>query len=1128
MRARAADRDRGEFLEIARKEAKAAEAKREARRSAAFGPRSLFGSGLARADPLEAHAPQAPSELPIEILAGLPSGDANATWKSLGQVTLGGMANMGDTCYANSVVQVLLRLPAIAAWLHAHASHCEVRRRSRDSAEARCTACDLWATRLQFGSGACPELVRQRVAVDQRFGRKIQHDAAEFLHLLLDRMRTQELQAGRAAEWVGVQSSVTQATHVDRLFGFVEETRLECKECRSRKSRCAAASVLVLPVPPQDQERHAWTVTDLYFLWASREDLAGEDAVVCEPCGKVRTAHVQQRRIHSRPNILIVQVRRTRQEDSDALRHSVVAEEELSLPGVGSFELASVVYHSGRRVTSGHYTCVSRGADGTFWRFDDEVVRRLALDVGRLLTRSVYVLIYTRPGGAAVFAGMGSLSGPTPGDKRDVVREGCLGGSKKRAATSVSQPPSGSEARTDKTPRLTGASGEEGVGSGARDAAAATGGGSVASGMVASTGREPDSAAWVLGGRQGAEDIAREPLIRLTTAQEAKEKKRCLASEANEQDAVELEMEQAPHGILEGSDAKRLKGDGVVRSDVVGADSLGVRASVSEGEGDSAGQAASLDASEGQGATEPATEVQALMRTLDEDVVSGVELVGADGSAAGSHGGAESSAAPGRFNGESPLAADVVPAWSLACFRSRAACVAPERGEADCKLLEPLPVDIAHRVYGIRGDDLATPVWHVTARPLGGVRNLGATCFVNATVQVLARVEGFVRCLYMHTHRIAPANACVVCALRDQVDAMREGSTVERSPVALLARAGLLDPDFVGDATTGTGPQCDAWDCLWTCVEALNVYEGDKLVPVVRDWSPEQRARIGDRRVTTEHVCGMLFRTRVRCALCTGVSDTLRQLPCVELMLSDNVLTSLQGLWEHHVKEDRSQGTLCPHRCGGNAYTQKFLEREAPVIMFRLMRFYQELEGGELRDRKDRRCVDFPEVVRFLRSGEYHFAAAVQHQGHSLGAGHYVTTVWEGANEDGDRYREYGDDNLGPIRRWIELPGQRLKRDAYVLVYVRTRFWGDRVGDGSESTPYLRDGATLDVARRFFRGRPVLAASDVAEAAVVDDLSDTARASRGSFLRPRAVRASRVVSECDTGSSVTEARGGVE
>ena len=48
MRARAADRDRADVLEQARKDAKAGEKQREARRITAFGRQSLFGGGEAR------------------------------------------------------------------------------------------------------------------------------------------------------------------------------------------------------------------------------------------------------------------------------------------------------------------------------------------------------------------------------------------------------------------------------------------------------------------------------------------------------------------------------------------------------------------------------------------------------------------------------------------------------------------------------------------------------------------------------------------------------------------------------------------------------------------------------------------------------------------------------------------------------------------------------------------------------------------------------------------------------------------------------------------------------------------------------------------------------------------------
>ena len=145
-------------------------------------------------------------------------------------------------------------------------------------------------------------------------------------------------------------------------------------------------------------------------------------------------------------------------------------------------------------------------------------------------------------------------------------------------------------------------------------------------------------------------------------------------------------------------------------------------------------------------------------------------------------------------------------------------------------------------------------------------------------------------------------------------------------------------------------------------------------------------------------------------------------------------------------------------------------------MIFILKRFYQEWVRGEIR--KECRKVDFPEVLDCMRSGEYHFAASVQHQGRTLRNGHYVATVWEGAKAGADHYREISDAVVGESVAWDALPLERLRADAYVLVYVRTRFWSDSVGDGSERTPYARDSATVEVARRYFRGQPAIVALD--------------------------------------------------
>ena len=1112
------------------------ETQREARRSAAFGRHSLFDARGAAEGALETNAPLPPADLAIEAFAGLPSGDAVAIWRFVGGIAVGGLANAGNTCYASSVAQVLLRVPAVALWLHTHAAQCKGFDCSGSGQGVRCVACALWATRLQLGSAALPELVRHRRAVDEVFQKDSEHDAAEFMKRLLTRMRRCELEAERAVEWNGLQNEVRRATHVDRLFGFVEETRLQCKQCRSCRASYACAHVLVLPVPPVDERGRPWTVTDLYYLWAKPEDLVGDAAEECRTCGGQRTSHVRQRRMNSRPNVVVVHVRRTVGGSSDVLRHPVLAEEEVSLPDVGSFELSGVVYHSGRTATRPHYSCVSRGPDRQFWRYDDKAAWRFPSDVGRLLPRSVYMLVYTRPMGVAGFAGMGEVAGPEslpPGtqrsrqaaseEKRTVAVPSAESPVRRRLARKTSvedrQVPTPANPllreattpeRAAKARRLGEAAQEEALEDILMDAVGRpskpprVGGAGVEESIDGDPGASCADASG--GHRVGSIATVREQ-------QAAAAEARALATQTRGVgDVRQASAMQAAAGVEQWIGASR-------------AAALRERLQRS--------RAASVCFSQGTGATEKAVDSHG-------DAVHGGDasdsaLVGGDAIAIGTASAASTEAAersdlPAQVREQAPVAGGVslgvscandtrertcrseagnagfgqvvgpapervvlqegaadgandpdstgVPALDPDCFRTRTARRAPARGQASFRLLEPLPVDTAQRVYGIPSAGLAMSGWYAGLQPFGGLRNLGHTCFVNAIVQVLARVEGVVQCLRAHTHGRARADGCVLCALRDQVDQLREGRRVETSEVALLARRGRLeegrpheDKDFVGDPVTGDGPQCDACDCLQALLQAFGRHEGDKLVSELRDCSLEQKEQARQRPVLSESVCGLLFRRRVRCAQCVAVSDTLDLQPYVELDMGDNVHTSLKDLWFEHVREYRSPHTRCPAACGANGYKQDFLEREPSVVMFRLKRFYREIAGGVSVDHKIRRKVDFPEIADFMRSGEYHFAAAVQHVGVSLGEGHYVATVWEGAQAGVDCYRTYSDSRVGETVAWDALGFEQLKAGVYILVYVRTRFWNDGVGDGSERTPYERDGATLEVAQRYFRGQ---------------------------------------------------------
>ncbi|KAE8882825.1 hypothetical protein PF005_g13250 [Phytophthora fragariae] len=335
-----------------------------------------------------------------------------------------GFANLGNTCYLNSVLQCLAYTPSFAQFLlekEVFASFnggmlpssgkngnkfgkngfgkngfntsggngfCSVRAMSRllQSVHGNNAAKVLQPKELVMNV--------RHISKSFRIGR--QEDSHEFFRLLLDSMQRSCL---RKANIKSETHSAASTTFVHRIFGGKLKNYLKCAKCGYVSERFDDFLDLSLEIA-----NGVNTVKGALKHFTAIETLDDRNAWKCSSCGKPSRAE-KGLTIAECPNVLMIQLKRFDLMFGKIKRHiefpraldiasGMSKNCEDRRRGRTKYELHAVLVHAGFSTDCGHYYAFVKGSSGQWYEMNDDSVRWVSLDT--VLQQKAYMLFYSR------------------------------------------------------------------------------------------------------------------------------------------------------------------------------------------------------------------------------------------------------------------------------------------------------------------------------------------------------------------------------------------------------------------------------------------------------------------------------------------------------------------------------------------------------------------------------------------------------------------------------------------------------------------------------------------------------------------------------------------------------------
>ncbi|CAG9862079.1 unnamed protein product [Phyllotreta striolata] len=301
-----------------------------------------------------------------------------------------GMVNMGNTCYLNSTLQALFHVPALVNWLMSDKDHTAI---CQDSG-GLCIICAMRKTlqdsQQRNANSIRPLLIYNKLRLVCRNlipGR--QEDAHEFLRYLVEAMEKAYL--NRFKNCSDFDSKTKETTPLNQILGGYLRSAVRCLKCGHVSTTFQHFQDLLVDI------RKAQTLDEALELYFSREKL-DDESYHCESCQK-KVPATKQFSLERAPMVLCVQLKRFSVTNNKITKHlnfrqrldlTKFARHRPNVPLI--YRLVALVTHMGPTVSCGHYTAVAQAPSGSFYQFDDSMVRPISHQA--VFNTNAYIMFY--------------------------------------------------------------------------------------------------------------------------------------------------------------------------------------------------------------------------------------------------------------------------------------------------------------------------------------------------------------------------------------------------------------------------------------------------------------------------------------------------------------------------------------------------------------------------------------------------------------------------------------------------------------------------------------------------------------------------------------------------------------